>query len=349
MANRPSRLAVGIPTASYDGRYWGRYPRGDRPGGGGWAANAYARANAAAAFGGSLHQGSYADLDLEAYPEGYEIMYSYNDHQSFDGFGGVAATQFASGGRFNNCAFYRIPLADVDQEATGLAVYTIANGGTFGVRRLNVGFTPKFSAGFCTGAAGAGTKWMIVNTSDTPSGVNGTGDRPMIFLSGATVSDNPAYNDPDLICVALAQGTTQRWEWSKAVGEAASYYYYNGDVPFYLGEADGTFNGKPVYGPTNTPHFEYRMEMVSSAEFPNGLLALRAYARDGTIYQSQAPWNFDAGALVDVSYVTDIQMFGAGEYNIAPPTAGLTAELHESTRLRANFQGWMGAPEGFLL
>lgn len=276
-------------------------------------------------------------------------MHSYNDHQSFDGFGGVAATHFATGGRIANGAFYRIPLADADQESTGLSVYTIADGGAFACRRLNVGFLPRFSTGFCTGAAGAGTKWMIVNTSDLPSGVNGTGDRPMLFLSGATVSDNPAFNDPNLIVVCCAQGTTQRWEWSKAVGEAASYYYYNGDVPFYLGEADGTFNGKPVYGPSNIPYFEYRMEMVSSAEFPNGLLALRAYARDGTIHQSQCPWNFDAGALIDVSYVTDIQMFGAGEYNIAPPTTGLYAELHHSTRLRANFQGWIGPPDGFLL
>lgn len=296
--------------------------------------------------GGSLHQGNYADLDLEAYPEGYEILYSYNDHQIWNGADAGTVTHFSSGG-WNGGAFYRCFPPTIDDRGSGLSVYGLDKAGTFAIRRLNVGFTYKKGPNYASLAEGS--KWMIVNTARTLGG--GTVDRPMLFMGLTDGADSPTDRRADTMTCCAAQGTTQWWQWSHAYSDTPDYYYYNGDSPIYWADSAATFNGHNVLAPSEYVYVEYRMEAVSSAEFPNGLLAIRIYESDGTIYETKFPWNLDAAATVDASYFNEVQMFVCGYFNTAPPggpDANMYVEGHYSTRLRANFQGWMGPQEGFL-
>ena len=59
MPNRPSRIVISIPTASYDGRYWGRYPHGDKPvAGAELVADAIAQAAAIAQLSAAIRLGA---------------------------------------------------------------------------------------------------------------------------------------------------------------------------------------------------------------------------------------------------------------------------------------------------
>lgn len=103
MANRFSRVEVGIPSASYDGRYYGRYPHGDKP-------NNLLAANAASSSSATGSMGADQIADWNARSTAPGVIWAHN----FDGPVEVTQFQNISGA--------------VDPTATGTGVNWVADG-----------------------------------------------------------------------------------------------------------------------------------------------------------------------------------------------------------------------------
>ena len=300
--------------------------------------------------GNDGYVGRNSEFDLAAHPI-FSINMAEQDyavHYNGVGVGTGTSTHHATGW-WDNGAYSRITPPTTDGLERGLAVTNIDRGATLPIQDLNLRFEWRGGPQLASFTSG-GPKFLIMHTRRTLTQGNAD-DRPMMFLAHAQTSDNPQFNRPDTLVLAPAQGTTQGW--GDAVYADSSpplYFYPNGAQAFYLGNAgdSGTFQERPLVDVTEVLTMEFRVVTVATQEHPNGLIAYRVYRRNGAVYERGIPWNWDSAVPLG-SYITEVQQFGCGQWNLAPtPGDGVYMDVGGYITVARDVHGWLGPRAGFV-
>jgi hypothetical protein len=156
MPNRPSRIVIGIPTASFDGKFYGRYPHGDKPSTGAvLQADAQARASVNAPLA-----------------TGIRLLATAADQVSFGGGLSTGIRPAANAIDIANSAGalttqIRLTAAAADQALASGSFIAVQDVTTFSVEGTGTEYV-YFGHAFAQGDVPAGTVPVITTTGNTP-------------------------------------------------------------------------------------------------------------------------------------------------------------------------------------
>jgi hypothetical protein len=291
--------------------------------------------------------GSYAALNLADHPI-YSIDMALEDYPRWNAQGSGEVSEHEVGIWWDGGDALRTHPPTAEQSGSGIgALSNLWRNATLEIRELNLRF--EFQAGpeYCSRTNGNLPKFVIAHSTTSMRMSADPVARPMLYWREVTTADNPMFNRPDTLAICPAQGTWQSWSETEYAEDGTAWPMQF--QPVYWADAADTFGGAPVLDATEIVTIEMRMISIATAEYPRGLIAVRAYRRNGDVFERGMPWDRDPNHAVGISYIQEIQMFGGGYYNNANA-------LHENnyTRIGGHITlarscgGWLGPRAGFV-
>ncbi|MBX3190618.1 MAG: hypothetical protein KF819_26695 [Labilithrix sp.] len=292
--------------------------------------------------------GSYANLNLQAHAI-YSIDMALMDYPQWTFAPDSGETRVHEVGTWwDGGDALRMHPPTVSERGSGIgAITNLWRNATFAIRELNFRFEWQAGPEYCSRSQ-LTPKFVIAHSSPALDIGSPVRNRPMLYLPQVNEADNATLNRANTLTIVPAQGTVRSFSLDPYSENGT--YYGNQVQPFYFANTDGTFNGRPVIGANQVITFEMRMLAIGTAAHPRGLIAVRTYLRNGAVYERGCPWDWDAAATLNTSYLNEIQMFGGGYFNVGNP-----AHPNNYTRvgglitLAANHGGWLGPRPGFVV
>jgi hypothetical protein len=301
--------------------------------------------------GGDGEVGSYADMDLGAHPI-YSIDMGIGDYGiHYNGVGvGTGTSTHHDSGWWDGGAFSRMTPPTEDGLERGIAINDIWRGGSIAIQEVNLRFEWR-------GSPTLGSQWIspkfLISHYRLDRTVGDAQTRPMLFAAEATASDDRDYYRENTWAFAPAQGTTQAWGPEGYFDSYPPLYYYpEGPQAFYMADEGDTLDGfieeVPLFAISEIVTMEMRVISVSTDEFPEGLIGLRVYRRNGDEFERSAPYTIDDNEPLG-AYLMEFQQFGCGQYNSVPtPSADLYMDVGGHITIARDLNGWLGPREGFV-
>lgn len=226
------------------------------------------------------------------------------------------------------------------QTACGLGGWdNLWRNGTFAIKKLNVRFELLFGPSLTTRWHGADWKFFIAHTS--PTLINapdpGGGERPMA---------NFAWHSGNMLGFAVGAGTVKNFNRSPPY---APSYWPSDDADFFMGAANGTYNGHPIVGPMTWVSVELEIISEATSQAPAGRIRAVLTRRDGTqLTDLSIPWTYDSNWTLN-KYIATVQLIG-GYWNDATSAAAADNyyEIADRITFAANRPGLLGPREGFV-
>lgn len=293
--------------------------------------------------------GSYAAMDLEAYPV-YRIDSSAEDMPFFCVEGGTHTLETNTswdGGYAHKIT----PLIAGTAPATGqgrsaLGSFNIDKGGTFGVQKLYTRFEMQMGSALSVNLVQM-VKLIIVNTAETLGGASSE-ERPMYYLAnmGTEAGDAPAEFQVDgLMAFGVACTTVKNFE---PLETYAGYNWPRGNEDFLWGSSDTTISGKPIRDQTSWFTFELLMISVATAEWPNGVIRGRITDRSGNVLTDLwCPWNWDASWTLG-NYIIELETLGGYWNATETPGANNYIRISDGVTFAAGVDDMLGTRAGFV-
>lgn len=251
-------------------------------------------------------------------------------------------------------------------QGSGVGAINIWNNATFQCRQINIRWEWQCSNNFCLDSTNF-PKFIIVNTyTQFQSIPTVPADRPMMYIGDMTESGNGQVDRANTLHIVPAQGTSRlftRNNISPAVvvtdwvdgGPIGPATYCSMPQPFYIRATSGTDNfGNPIIPTSEVICIELRVNVMATADEPNGLIGMRVYRRNGQVFERCCAWTWETGKTVDTNYISEIQQFGGGYYNLGNASdPNLWTKMGRRITVGTNLQPtqgryWMGPPENFV-
>lgn len=327
--------------------------------------------SSAAAGGGGDNDGlivtDYANYD----PDAAQIM-SLDVNSTLpnmDGFNGGIVTfesqAWWNGGSVGVCRM-RPPTTGNTRSGLGgqLTGWPLWKNATKSIRQLNFRVEQLFSDLFCQN----GTQYpkyfifqIYPELSETPSDET---KRPMIFIENGSSWADPAV--ANTLVFAPAIGTLMMHSSTNIVPAAdadARIASGNDDPgtfgtvtqPFYIRTTSGTDSvGNPIIPTSEVICMEVRLQMMSTAGEPGGIVGWRVYRRNGEVFERCCALDWDDTYAPDTYYIAGIDSFGGGYYNNGQTSdPDLWSMVGRRITIGFNYEptvgrAWIGPPTGFV-
>lgn len=233
------------------------------------------------------------------------------------------------------------------------------------VRQINIRWEFSVSGPYCADTTQL-PKLLILRTySQFQSSPSVGAERPMIFFRhyNSIIVPGP-YDIDNVISITPAQGTTEIWSATNITPAPTSADWDETDpnddphlpAPIYWRATSGSDSaGNPMIAPSEVACAEMRVNVMSTASEPNGVIALRVYRRNGYVSERACAWTWESGHAVDTNYIADIDTAFGGYYNNSNSGA---SDIYTKVGRRFTFgfniqptvgRSWIGPPTGFVL
>lgn len=250
-----------------------------------------------------------------------------------------------------------------NDSGSGFGALPFWKSATKAVRQLNFRIELRVSDAFCSDSTPGYPKYFIfrcANALDVGASLN---YRPMIFIAHG--NQDASLGAANSIVFSPAIGTLRMYSSTNTVPAVnADDRIASGDTdpgtfaimaqPLYVAASAGTDSGgNPIIDADEYLCMEIRLQMMSTADEPDGFVGYRLHRRNGTYVERGCSITWDAAYPVDTLYIADIDTFGGGYYNNANSgSAGLWTKLGRRMTMSFNYQptvgrAWIGKPTGF--
>lgn len=254
----------------------------------------------------------------------------------------------------------------VADRGSGLGGIDLWKNATKQIRQFNIRWETYVSDAFCGNNIGL-PKLIIIRTYTQLQSVPTVGaERPMLFLAHMQEAGNANVDIADTLCLVPAQGTTRMFSSTNLVpGPTSADWVSGGNGPttygscrqpfYYRATAGSDLGGNPILAASEIICIEMRVNVMSTADEPYGVIAYRVYRRSGgTPFERGCSWTWETGHNVGTNYIADIDTFGGGYYNNANSgAANLFTKMGRRITFGFNLQpsvgrAWIGPPQGFV-
>lgn len=250
------------------------------------------------------------------------------------------------------------------ESASGLGNIPLWKGAAKNVKQINIRLEYAVSAAYCADSVGH-PKFMIVNVSDVLDSVTGSlsAHRPMLFLENMNSPPGTFTEQANSLFLVLSQGTTRMFSTTNLVPGPSSTDWVSDSPgpttnpilqPFYHRATSGTdSNGAPFIPASEVVCVEMRINVNSTTDEPNGVIAYRLYRRNGEVYERACAWDWEEGHTPGSGHIAQIDCVGGGYYNNGnDSSSGLYTEMGRYLTLGFNMsptvgRAWIGPPDGF--
>lgn len=235
---------------------------------------------------------------------------------------------------------------------------------TKAVRQLNFRIEAMFSDAFLLESSQY-PKYFIFQIYNelNPNPSDGT-KRPMFFIAHGNQDANLGV--PNSIVFSPAMGTLRMYSSTNIIPAAdANDRIASGDTdpgtfgtmlqPFYIRSTAGVdAQGHPIIPSNEVVCMEIRLQMMSTAAEPDGVVGFRMYRRNGEIFERCCSLQWDTSYLVNTYYIAGIDSFGGGYYNNAQASdPAKWTMVGRRISIAFNYQptvgrAWKGPPTGFV-
>jgi hypothetical protein len=235
------------------------------------------------------------------------------------------------------------------------------------IRQLNWRLEFKVSDLFCANSTGL-PKWFLMRTARTQSTGDSFNDRPMLYINHMNEHGSGTIDIADCLVFCPAQGTV-RFYASTNVTPAATWADLNESTiaagpimrqPFYLRATPGVDgSGNTIVDADEYICVEMRVNVMSTAAEPNGVIGMRIYRRaslGGLVMERACAWTYwpvSGGPQVNTNFIADVDVIGGGYFNLANDgSASRTIKIGRRMTFATNYQptvgrAWIGPPTGF--
>lgn len=260
----------------------------------------------------------------------------------------------------------RPPTVDNSRSGLGgeLTGWPLWKNGTKAVQQLNFRIEAMFSDAFCLEATQFPKYFIFLLYDELSPSAPDTNKRPMYFIAhGNQDADLGVANS---IVFSPAIGTLRMYSSTNIVPAAdAADRIASGDTdpgtfgtmqqPFYIRATSGVDSqGHPIIPTSEVVCFELRLQMMSTADEPGGVVGFRMYRRNGEVVERCCALQWDTSYPVDTYYIGGIDSFGGGFYNNGQASsASLWSMVGRRISIAFNHQptvgrAWKGPPTGFV-
>lgn len=243
----------------------------------------------------------------------------------------------------------------------GFSNISFWNNATNVVRQVNVRWEFKLSDADLLNSA-ALPKWLIIDTyRELSTGETVLKDRPMLYLAHMTEADNAGNRIDNALTAVPAQGTVRCFLSSNVTPAPTADSgnctgYQNQRQQWQVRATAGTDgSGNPIVDNDEYMVVEMRVNVMGTTDEPNGVIAMRIYRQNGTVFERATAWTNtpnDQGErpLINTNYIARIDVGGGGYYNLG--STGQAVKIGRRLTLATNYQpttgrAWLGPPEGF--
>lgn len=280
---------------------------------------------------------------------------------------GGAAVTFSTADWWNGSGVEIVDLfPPTIEESSGIGSIDLWKSATKTVRQLNIRFEWQPTSMFCDDATNL-PKLIIVNTYSQLQAVPSvSAERPMFYLAHMIEATASPPDTPDCLVLCPAQGTTRMWSLTNLVpgptvddwvdGGNGPATYVSMRQPLYWRATSGTDGaGNPIIAASEVVCIEMRVNVMSTTDEPDGIIAMRIYRRDGSVIERGCAWTWETGHTVDTNYISDIQQMGGGYYNVGNASdANKRTRMGRRLTIGTNLQptvgrAWIGPPQGFVI
>lgn len=248
------------------------------------------------------------------------------------------------------------------ESASGLGAIDFWKAGTKAVRQLNFRIEAKFSDLFCAESTGY-PKYFIFRCADTLSVAAPLNYRPMIFIAHG--NQDASLGAANSICFCPAIGTLRMFSSTNIIpapntadriasGDDNPGTFCTIGQPLYVAASAGTDSGgNPIIDADEYLCMEIRLQMMSTADEPDGFVGYRLHRRNGTYVERGCSLTWDNAYPVDTLFIADIDNAGGGYYNLGNSGSGsLHTKAGRVLTMAFNYQpttgrAWKGPPTGF--
>ena len=235
------------------------------------------------------------------------------------------------------------------------------------VRQVNIRWETRFSDLFCADST-AMPKWIIVRTARSFNIAASLQDRPMLYINHMNEAEGTptAARLSNVLTFCPAQGTVRMYSTQNFV--PGVHHSDIDDVtvagnahfpqPFVIRATSGTDSqGNPIIDADEIVNVEMRVQVMSTADEPDGFIGMRITRRNGQILERGTAWNYwpvPGSVTVNTNYIADVDVMGGGYFN--NPNDGNTGRhikvgrmLTFGTNLSPSVgRHWIGPPLGFV-
>jgi hypothetical protein len=248
------------------------------------------------------------------------------------------------------------------ESASGLGGFPMWKSGTKAIRQLNFRIEFKVSDLFCAESTGY-PKFFIFRCAQTLNPAAALDHRPMIFIAHG--NQDAALGAANSIVFAPAIGTLRMFSSTNitpapntadriASGDDNPGTFCTIAQPLYVAASAGTDSGgNPIIDADEYLCMEIRLQMMSTADEPDGFVGYRLHRRNGTYVERGCSLTWDNAYPVDTLYIADIDCYGGGYFNLGNSgSASLHTKMGRVQSMAFNYQptvgrAWKGTPTGW--
>jgi hypothetical protein len=235
---------------------------------------------------------------------------------------------------------------------------------TKAIRQLNFRIEVMFSDLYCQNTTQYPKYFIFQIYPELSTSPSDQSKRPMFFIVNGSGWANP--NVPNSLVFAPAIGTLMMHSSTNIVPAADSAdrvasgnnnpgTFGTVTQPFYIRTTSGTDSvGNPIIPNSEVVCFEVRLQMMSTAGEPGGIVGFRVYRRNGQVFERCCALNWDDSYAPNAYYIAGIDSFGGGYYNNANASStSLWSMVGRRISIAFNYQptvgrAWKGPPTGFV-
>lgn len=250
------------------------------------------------------------------------------------------------------------------ESGSGLGDIDFWKDATKTVRQINIRWEYQVSTDYCDDSVGH-PKLIIVRVYDALSLSANVTARPMMFLENMNLPADSFPEHANSLFLVVSHGTSRMFASTNLVPGPSSGDWVEGSPgpttnpilqPFFHRATSGTDSGGNVFVPASeVVCVEMRINVLSTTDEPNGVIAYRFYRRNGEVYERGAAWDWEEGHTPGTgNYIADIDTFGGGYYNDGNPSdPDLWIKVGRRITLGFNLEPtlgrhWIGPPTGFV-
>jgi hypothetical protein len=210
-------------------------------------------------------------------------------------------------------------------------------------------------------------KWILIDSSRLLSTAEDVlVDRAMLFLAHMNEADSPANRIIDALTAVPAMDTVRAFQSTNITpaptfGTPGVTGYQNQRQQWQIRATAGTDgSGNPIYDNDEYMVVECRVNVMGTADEPNGVVAMRISPRSGPRFERATAWTNtpnDTGErpLINTNFISRIDVGGGGYYNLGNPhNANLYTDIGRKLTIGINYQplvgrAWIGEPTNYRL
>lgn len=251
------------------------------------------------------------------------------------------STAFSNGGSVSiaNRPWWNGPLVGVarcnppttNDGYSGLNNFNFWKNAQKAVRQINIRQEWKASDLFCQDVTGM-PKCMIVRTARSLNISAPLQDRPMIYVNHMNEAEGTPtqYRLADVLTFCPAQGTVRMYSTENFIPGVLHSQLNDVTIagnarfpqPFVVRATPGVDSvGNPIIDADEYLTIEMRVNVMSTADEPNGFIGIRVTRRNGQFIERGIAWTYwpNSDVQVNTNFIADIDVMGGGYFNNGSP------------------------------